>query len=53
MEGRNTLVIRDGRLVSNLIIGGNALVYVRLKSGVKGGNVSPGTLWSSMKVREE
>jgi hypothetical protein len=37
MEGRNTLVICDGRLISNLIIGGNAFVYMRSKSRVKGG----------------
>jgi hypothetical protein len=37
MEGRNTLVICDGRLISNLIIGGNAFVYIRSKSRVKGG----------------
>lgn len=53
MEGRNTLVICDGRLICNLNIGGNASVYVRSKSRVKGGNVSTGTLFSSMKVRKE
>lgn len=53
MEGRNTLVICDGRLICSLNIGGNAFVYVRSKSRVKGGNVSPGTLFSSMKVRKE